>query len=280
MRVLRVARFAARFAHLGFEVADETLALMQQITDSGELSQLTPERVFKELEKVLVTEDPQVFFEVLRQCGALPVLFPEVDALFGVPAPAKWHPEIDTGVHLMMALKAAAIQDSDPIITFATLCHDFGKALTPEEVLPHHWDHEQGGVPLIRKFCQRLKIPKRFQQAAEITAANHTLVHTAFELKPSTIVKLFDRIDAWRKPDNLRILLLASQADLNGRLGFEDRPYPQRNYLQAMLDIANQADIKAITDKGYQGQAIREQLNAERIKLVCQGKQAWDGEND
>lgn len=217
LRVLRVARFAARYAHLGFRIADETLALMREMTHAGELEHLTPERVWKETESALTTRNPQVFFQVLRDCGALRVLFPEIDALFGVPAPAKWHPEIDTGIHTLMTLSMAAMLSPQVDVRFATLCHDLGKGLTPPELWPRHHGHGPAGVKLVEQLCQRLRVPNEIRDLARLVAEFHDLIHTFPMLNPKTIVKLFDSIDAWRKPQRVEQLALTSEADVRGR---------------------------------------------------------------
>ncbi|KAA0646420.1 fused tRNA nucleotidyltransferase/2',3'-cyclic phosphodiesterase/2' nucleotidase/phosphatase Cca, partial [Escherichia coli] len=221
LRVLRVARFAARYAHLGFRIADETLALMREMTHAGELEHLTPERVWKETESALTTRNPQVFFQVLRDCGALRVLFPEIDALFDVPAPAKWHPEIDTGIHTLMTLSMAAMLSPQVDVRFATLCHDLGKGLTPPELWPRHHGHGPAGVKLVEQLCQRLRVPNEIRDLARLVAEFHDLIHTFPMLNPKTIVKLFDSIDAWRKPQRVEQLALTSEADVRGRTGFE-----------------------------------------------------------
>ena len=203
LRVLRVARFAARFHHLGFSIAPETLALMRQLSRSGELNHLTPERVWKELEKVLTNRNPQIFFEILHDCEALSVLLPEVEALFGVPARPDWHPEVDTGIHVMMALREASQRSDLLAVRFATLCHDLGKAQTPEHVLPSHHGHGDRGLPLIRNLCQRLRVPNDCRDLALLVSELHSLVHTALQRRPATMLNLFDRLAVWRKPERL-----------------------------------------------------------------------------
>ncbi|EKE70240.1 multifunctional CCA addition/repair protein [Gallaecimonas xiamenensis] len=268
LRVLRLARFAARFAHLGFTVASETQTLLKAMADSGELAALTPERVWKELEKALATDSPQVFFQVLRDCGALGALFPELDQLFGVPAPAKWHPEVDTGIHTLMVLEQAALLSSDIEVRFAALCHDFGKALTPPEKWPSHHGHGQSGLPLIKAFCERFRVPNGCRDLALLVSDLHCQVHTAFELKASTLVRLFDKLDAWRKPERVDKLALACIADYKGRTGFEQRPYPQADWLRSAFSAARQVDVKAIVAQGLKGPAVGDAVKAERIRLV------------
>lgn len=275
LRVLRVARFAARFHHLGFTIAPETLELMRSLSLSGELDFLTPERVWKECEKVLKGTDPQHFFEILQQCNALPVLFPEVHHLYGVPARPDWHPEIDTGVHVMMALKEASLRSTEPIIRFATLCHDFGKALTPEDVLPSHHGHGERGLPLIRDFCQRFRIPNEYRDLALLVSELHSLVHTALQLRPATLLKLLDRLDVWRKPERLQQLLVCCQADFHGRLGFAEREYLPPVYVQEAYDSAVQIPVKDIVAAGFTGLAIREQLTRQRLVAIRAVQNRW-----
>lgn len=275
LRVLRVARFAARFHHLGFTIAPETLELMRSLSLSGELDYLTPERVWKECEKVLKGPDPQHFFDILRQCDALPVLFPEIHHLFGVPARPDWHPEIDTGVHVMMALKEASVRSPDPLIRFATLCHDFGKALTPAEILPSHHGHGDRGLPLIRDFCQRFRIPNDYRDLALLVSELHSLVHTALQLRPATLLKLFDRLDVWRKPERLHQLLICCKADFHGRLGFAEREYLPPAYVQEAYDSAVQIPVKDIVAAGFTGLAIREQLTRQRLVAIRAVQNRW-----
>lgn len=276
LRVLRVARFAARFAHLGFSVAPETQQLMQQMVDSGELEALTPERVWKETEKALQTQEPQIFFQVLRDCGALKVLFPEVDALFGVPAPEKWHPEIDTGIHTLMTLKIAAELTPDVDIRFAALCHDLGKGLTKPEYWPHHHGHGPAGVKLVENVCERLRIPTHIRDLAKLVAEFHDLIHTVNKLRPETIVKLFDTIDVWRKPQRLEQMIFTSEADARGRTGFEQNPYPQGDYLREAFAAAQTVSIKDVVDSGLQGMAIRDELKKRRTRAIADWKKQHD----
>lgn len=275
LRVLRVARFAARFHRLGFGVAPETLALMQQMTDSGELAHLTPERVWKELEKVLTGPDPQIFFQVLRDCGALAVLIPELDRLFGVPARPQWHPEVDTGVHVLMALEQAArLSDALPV-RFATLCHDFGKGLTPAELLPSHHGHGERGLPLIRDFCERLRVPNECRELALLVSDLHTQIHVAFQLRTGTLLRLFDRVDAWRRPQRLSQLLDSCRADFHGRLGFAERPYPEPDYVAEAFEAARAVPVQPIIAAGYSGEAIRQQLGRQRQLAIRTVREHW-----
>ncbi|MCT8342564.1 MULTISPECIES: multifunctional CCA addition/repair protein [Photorhabdus] len=273
LRVLRVARFAARFAHLGFTIAPETQALMSNMATNGELSVLTPERVWKETEKALASPSPQVFFQVLRDCGALGVLFPEIDNLFGVPAPEKWHPEIDTGIHTLMVLKVATELTNEVDSRFASLCHDLGKGLTPPEQWPHHYGHGPAGVKLVDQLCQRLRVPNSVRDLAKLAAQYHDLVHTVAQLRPKTLLKLFDAVDAWRKPQRIEQLVIISEADARGRIGFEDTPYPQGDYLRQAFKVASQVQVKNIVDSGLRGADIGHELRRQRQHALAEWKQ-------
>ncbi|QQK71127.1 multifunctional CCA addition/repair protein [Pectobacterium versatile] len=272
LRVLRVARFAARFAHLGFQIAEETMALMQKMTHEGELAYLTPERVWKETEKALGTSSPDVYFQVLRDCGALAVLFPEIDNLYGVPAPAKWHPEIDTGIHTMMTVAMAARLSPEIDVRFATLCHDLGKGLTPPELWPRHHGHGPAGVKLVEALCQRLRVPNPIRDLAKLVAEYHDLVHTVQVLQPKTLLKLFDAIDVWRKPQRLEQLALTSEADARGRAGFEENPYPQGDYLREAFRVASQVSSTAVVADGFKGIDVRNELARRRIHALADWK--------
>lgn len=268
LRVLRVARFAARFAPLGFSIADETLTLMQQITQSGELAYLTHERVWKETEKALSSDSPSTYFSVLRQCGALAVLFPELDALFGVPAPVKWHPEIDTGVHSLMSLDMATQLTDDPALRFSALFHDVGKGLTPAELWPSHPGHGAAGVPLIEALCQRLKVPNHYRDIARLVTEFHDIVHSVEKYPAERLVSLFDQLDAWRKPERVAQLALVSEADVRGRLGWQERAYPQAEQLRQLFAAAQAVNVGPIVAAGFTGKAVRDELTRQRITAV------------
>ena len=272
LRVLRVARFAARYAHLSFRIADETMTLMRDMTGAGELAHLTPERVWKETESALRTRNPQVYFQVLRDCGALKVLFPEIDALFGVPAPAKWHPEIDTGIHTLMTVSMAAMLSPEVDVRFAALCHDLGKGLTPPALWPRLLGHGPAGVRLVEGLCQRLRVPNELRDLAKPVAEYHDLIHTFPVLQPKTIVKLFDSIDAWRKPQRVEQIALTSEADVRGRTGFEAIDYSQGRLLRAAWEVARAVPTKAVIEAGFTGAAVREELTRRRIAAVAQWK--------
>ncbi len=272
LRVLRVARFAARFAPLGFTIAPETMSLMQEMTNSGELNALTAERVWKETEKALHSQAPQVYFEILHQCGALKILFPEINALFGVPAPKKWHPEIDTGIHTMMVLAMASRLTDDIAVRFSALCHDLGKGVTPVENWPHHHGHGPAGVPLVEALCQRYRIPNQIRDLAKLAAKYHDHLHRIEKMRPSKIIRLFDAIDAWRKPERIDQLAIISEADARGRQGAENLPYPQGIFFRQAFKIANQVDVKSIVSRGLKGRAIREALTKQREVAIIEWK--------
>ncbi len=272
LRVLRVARFAARFAPLGFTIAPETMSLMQEMTNSGELNALTAERVWKETEKALHSQAPQVYFEILHQCGALKILFPEINALFGVPAPKKWHPEIDTGIHTMMVLAMASRLTDDIAVRFSALCHDLGKGVTPVENWPHHHGHGPAGVPLVEALCQRYRIPNQIRDLAKLAAKYHDHLHRIEKMRPSKIIRLFDAIDTWRKPERIDQLAIISEADARGRQGAENLPYPQGIFFRQAFKIANQVDVKSIVSRGLKGSAIREALTKQREVAIIEWK--------
>lgn len=271
LRVLRVARFAARFAHLNFRVAEETQHLMREMAESGELTHLTAERVWKETEKALLTRNPQVYFQVLRDCGALQVLFPELDNLYGIPAPIKWHPEIDTGVHALMTLTMSAALSDELDVRFATLFHDVGKALTPPEKWPSHHGHGLAGVPLVEALCQRLRVPNQVRDLALIVTEFHDVVHTIERQSAASLIALFDRIDAWRKPDRVEKMALTSEADARGRAGLESMAYPQGDYLRQAFALAQSVPTKEVVAAGFKGPAVREELTRRRVMAVQEG---------
>ena len=268
VRVLRVARFAARFHRLGFRLAEETADLIRQMGESGELAALVAERVWAEMSRALDEADPAVFFQTLRECSVLKVLFPEIDALFGVPQTAKYHPEIDTGVHVMMALQKSAELGFDNETRFAVLMHDLGKATTPTDILPSHHGHEQRGAKLVKQFCQHWKAPKAHTELALITTEFHTHVHRAFELKPTTILDLFKKVDVFRKPARFKKMLNACLADARGRTGFENLDYAQAGYLGALAEQLGNADISEIKKRGLQGQAIADAIREHHLRII------------
>ena len=269
LRVLRVARFATRFAPLGFTVAPETLDLMRRIVASGELASLVPERIWVETDRALGEANPVVYFEVLRACGALDAVFPEIAALFGVPQPAKWHPEIDTGVHALQVLDVAAELATDTTVRFAALVHDVGKGLTPADQWPRHIGHEEAGARLIERMCARLKVPNEHRELAVLVARHHALVHRAAELRPGTVLDLLEASDAFRRPERFDRMLVACEADARGR-GPELRsaPYPQAALLRRLRAAAAAARSAPGELEGQAGPIIAERVRAARIEAI------------
>jgi tRNA nucleotidyltransferase (CCA-adding enzyme) len=274
VRVLRAARFAARFAGRGFRIADETMELMRRMTASGEVSALTPERVWQETERALAEDRPEVFFATLRECGALKVIYPEIDALYGVPQPPQWHPEIDTGVHVMLALACAARSRASTAVRFAVLMHDLGKARTPRERWPKHHGHEEAGVSLVEAVADRLRVPGTHRELAILAAREHTLVHRALELRPETVLKLLQECDAFRRPERFAELLAACEADARGRSGRESQPYPQAAYLEAARAAAAAVTIPEAERRGLKGPAIGAEMKRRRLAAVSAVKAA------
>lgn len=270
LRVLRVARFAARFAHRGFRVHHTTLVLMKNISASGELKTLTAERVWKELSRALAEPTPTAFFETLRDGDALAKLLPEVDALYGVPQTEQHHPEIDTGIHTMMCVDYAAKNFADTEITFAALFHDLGKGITPPNEWPRHIMHEIKGVPLVKKACKRLRAPKSFQQLAELVCQHHLRCHRALEMKPATVVKMIHELDGIRRPERFDKFLKACESDARGRLGFEQTPYPQADYLSACLQQMKKVNVKALVEEGFKGEALGEAVRKAQSQRVAE----------
>jgi len=270
VRLLRVARFAARYAPLGFTVADETMALMRRMVANGEVDHLVPERVWAETRKALAEPAPEVFVRVLRESGALRVLFPEVDALYGVPQRPEFHPEVDTGIHIEMVLHAAAVlAPGDALVGYCALTHDLGKALTPADVLPRHIMHEQRGIEPVREMSARLKVPAEYAFMAEMVCKHHLNAHMAFELKASTLLRLLESLGALRRPERLETFLLACMADKRGRLGHEDAAYPQADYLRACRAAAAAITSKPFVDMGLQGPAIGEAMKKAQTAAIA-----------
>jgi tRNA nucleotidyltransferase (CCA-adding enzyme) len=269
VRILRTARLAARFHELGFAVAPETMALMREMVAAGETDALVPERVWQETRRALETARPDVFLAVLRDCGALAVVFPEIDALFGVPQPARWHPEVDTGVHMLLCLQAASRLGLDAETRFAVLLHDLGKGSTPREYWPSHHGHEERSVMLARRLCERLRAPTSYRELAEIVARYHGLCHRAAELRPATVLKLLEGTDAFRRPERFAKFLLACEADMKGRTGLEEAGYPQAALLQRALAAAAAVDPQPLVAAGLAGEALRDRLRALRSEAIA-----------
>lgn len=275
LRLLRVARFAARYHHLGFTIADETLAVMGDIVASKELLALTAERVWLETEKALSEKSPQVYFESLRQAGALNQLFPEIDVLFGIPNPEQWHPEIDTGIHTMMVLEQAARISDSTEIRFAALCHDLGKGLTPEHLWPKHRGHEKAGVKLVKQLAKRFKIPTRFMELGCLASEFHLHTHRAFELRPDTILKLLKAFDFFRRPERFAHFLDVCEADFRGRTGFENKDYPQRHYFEAIVKACEAISINATELEKLAGKARGQYIDDVRVNTIKNVKQHY-----
>jgi len=268
VRVLRAARFAARFAPLGFRVAPETMDLMRSIAVRGELGALVSERVWQETQRALEMPAPQRYFEVLREAQALPVIFPEIHALFGVPQSPQWHPEIDAGVHTLMALEQAARLSDDLVVRFATLVHDLGKGTTPRNEWPRHIAHEERGVPLVAQLCDRLKVPNACRELGVLGSRYHLHVHRALELKASTVLDLLENTDAFRRPGRFDQFLTVSEADARGRKGLQERPYPQADHLRRMRDTAASVTLDDAAREGLTGPQIAKRLRQKRLDAL------------
>lgn len=268
VRILRVARFATRFAPLGFTIADETLALMRSMVEAGEVNALVPERVWQEMSRALAEHTPSTFFRTLRRCGALHVLFPEIDRLFGIPQRAEHHPEIDTGVHTMLVVDRARQLTDDTRVVFAALVHDLGKGTTPPDVVPRHIGHEMRSVSLTEALCQRFRIPNDYRDLAKLVARYHGDCHRAAELRPETILKLLEKLDALRRPERLPQFLLACQADAQGRTGREQQPYPQATRMTNALHAAQAVTTETLLEQGLSGVALGQALRLRRLHAI------------
>jgi tRNA nucleotidyltransferase (CCA-adding enzyme) len=276
VRVLRVAKFAARFSNSGFRVAPETMSKMRAMVEAGEVSALVADRVWKETEAALAGNDPQVFFAELRECGALQAVFPEIDALFGVPQPPIWHPEIDCGVHTMMVLEQASLLSQHPEVRFAALVHDLGKATTPKSQWPKHLGHEKRGAQLVKALSKRMPVPATFRDLGILVAEFHAHSHRAFELRPDTILKLLQNVDAFRRADRFEQFLLACEADARGRTGFENEPYKQAEYLRNAFDSARAVSVGEGATHGLSGSAIGEMVQKARLRAIEVFRQTHD----
>jgi tRNA nucleotidyltransferase (CCA-adding enzyme) len=272
VRILRIARFAARYHHLGFTVADETNALMREMVNNGEVDHLVSERVWKEMERALGEAAPDIFIQSLRDCGALARLFPEIDALFGVPQTAIHHPEIDTGIHTLMSLQQAAKMTKNICIRFATLLHDLGKGTTPKEEWPRHIAHEERSIALVKNVCERIAAPKDYKELALIVAQWHTHCHRALELKPATLLKTLQLTDAFRRPERFDQFLMCSEADARGRTGFEERDYPQANYFRGALVACQAINAKEVSERGFVGKEFGDEINRLRLTALTDYK--------
>jgi tRNA nucleotidyltransferase (CCA-adding enzyme) len=272
VRILRVARFAARFAD--FSVANETMSLMRQMVEDGEADHLVPERVWQELAKGLMSERPSRMFEVLRACGALKVLLPELDRLWGVPQRAEYHPEVDTGVHMMLVMDIAARLNTPLAVRVACLMHDLGKGTTPADVLPRHIGHEGRSVKLLQKVCERLRVPTEGKELAEVVAREHGNIHRSAELNPEAVMRLLDRCDALRQAQRFALVLQACECDARGRWGFEEAAYPQAQRLlkaqQAALSVETAPIAQAAAAQGLKGPQIGAEIAKARVKAIAQ----------
>ena len=275
LRVLRVARFAARYHHLGFSIAPETIDLMSSISASGELDYLVAERVWKETERALGEQSPDIYIQTLRQCGALEALFPEVERLFGVPQRADFHPEIDTGIHTLMALQQSVRTSGNSAVRFAVLVHDLGKGITPDNILPSHSGHEARGVALVESLCDRLKVPNHFRQLALAVTEYHLMCHKALQLESELIVKLLKGIGALKSSEKLEDFILCCEADARGRTGFEERDYPSADYLRTALTKIMQVSIADLVKANTDGAEIGRQLTLRRIACITELKQTY-----
>jgi tRNA nucleotidyltransferase (CCA-adding enzyme) len=274
VRILRVARFLARYQPLGFTVAPETLARMRAMAAAGEADALVPERVWQETDRALGEPAPEAWLRVLHDCGALARIFPELEALYGVPQPPEWHPEIDTGLHIELVLQAAADLTPEPRIRFAALMHDLGKGTTPRSLLPRHIGHEQRGIPLVRAIAERLRVPADYRELAELASLWHGHAHRAVELRPRTILKMLEGCDAFRRPERFRDLLVACEADFRGRGGLRHRPYPQAQLLRRAQDAALAVALTPQEREGLAGEEIGERLRLRRLEALRASAQA------
>lgn len=270
LRILRVARFAASLAAFHFKVAPETLDLMRSMVEADELEALVPERVWQETQKALKTSDPTQYFLVLRACGALARLWPDLDKLWGIPQPPQHHPEVDTGVHVMMVLAQASGLSQDPITRFAALCHDLGKGRTPAHEWPSHRGHEERGVALIRDFCERYRVPHAYRDLAIITSRFHLHCHKIDELKPKTILQTLEKMDAFRQPDRFAQFLIACEADAKGRTDREHIDYVQAAKFHTAYQCAKAVDVTPLIHAGAQGAVLGQRLHQARIRAIEQ----------
>lgn len=275
VRILRVARFAARYQHLGFSLAAETNDLMKAMVAAGEADALVPERVWAEFVKAISEPTPSAFFYTLRGCGALAKVFPELDNLFGVPQPPKYHPEIDTGIHSLMCLEQAALLSKSLEVRFAALVHDLGKALSPKDQWPHHYGHEKSGLTILASMCERLKVPNAFKALAMQVMQYHTHCHKTFELRASTLTDTLAALNAFKPKNNLHLFLLACEADAKGRTGFENTPYPQAELFRQAAEAGAAVDTSAILASTLQGPEIGAAIRQLRVKAVAAVIKQW-----
>ena len=274
VRILRIARFMARYHHLGFSIAEETMTLMKDMVAAGEVDALVAERVWQEMQKALTEKTPSAFIETLRECGALKRILPELDCLWGVPQPEEHHPEIDSGIHTLLVLQQACKLSDDPQVRFAALLHDLGKGTTPESEWPRHIAHEARGADIVKKVCQRMHIPNEYRDLAERTARFHLHYHRALELKPATVVKTLEQLDAFRNPERFEKFLLASEADARGRPGYENKNFPQGDFFRQAYIASKNIDIAKLREQGYENMKLAEKIKEEQIKKVSELKKS------
>ena len=272
LRVLRIARFASRYAFLGFKIAPETMTLMADIVQSGDIQNLVAERIWRETERALCEKSPDVFIKVLRDCGALQLILPEVDALFGIPQRADFHPEIDTGIHILMVLEQVAKLTKKSSIRFSALVHDLGKAITPKDILPRHTGHELRGVPLVQAMCDRLKVPNEHRSLAMVVTEFHLLCHKCLDLKPETLLNLLKSIGALQSAEKLDDFLTCCTADIKGRKGLEGRDYPSSAYMLQAYEALNTMSVTDIVTKELSGAAIGEEIMKRQIHTLTHFK--------
>ena len=268
VRILRVARFTARYAHLGFRVADETMILMKKMVAAGEVDALVPERIWQEMCKALGEKTPTQFIEVLRECGALKRIIPELDILFGIPQPVEHHPEIDTGIHTLLVLEQACLLSNKQDVRLAALFHDLGKGTTPKAEWPSHINHEARGAEIVLTVCKRLRIPNDYRDLSERTARFHLHFHRALELKASTVVKTLEQLDAYRKPERFEKFLLASEADSRGRPGYENRELAQGDFFRQALIATKNIDVAELLQQGYEKLALANKIHDVRVSKI------------
>ena len=279
LRVLRVARFKAQFSQFNFSIADSTMALMQELVDNGEVLTLSPDRVWKETEKALLTDKPSLYFQALRQCGALKVLFPQVDTLFGIPQRPEYHPEIDAGIHTMMVIDRAAELTSDLAVRFAALIHDLGKAVTLPSQWPRHIRHERNGLKPLKQLTEKYPIPNRIRKIAELCCEHHLLMHRFFELRPDTVLRLIEKLDGFRRPEHIEQFVLLCQADSQGRGGsLQNKPYPQANLLRKIFIQVNAITAKDIDSSISTGPKVGREIKKLRTKKIAMIKENYESQ--
>ncbi len=278
IRVLRLARLAARYHHLDFQIAAETLQLVQEMVTAGELDDLVPERLCAEIAKALDEDHPSEFFRLLQQTGVLARIMPELDRLFGVPQPEKYHPEIDSGIHSLLVLEQACRLSSEPAVRFAALLHDLGKGTTPKEMLPRHIGHEERGVKLVETLAKRLQISNEWRDLAILTCRYHMHCHRALEMRPTTILRSLLALDALRRPERFEQFLAACTADARGSPGDEERPYPQADFMRAARDAAAAVDGGKLSDGLKDSDKIAERIRAARVAAIKDIRQGWEGD--